>query len=57
MKKVKIIKCDLRYMVAVTLSQLARLLTLEVMTAVVEDLLPRLEQNTEGHYVKQGEAL
>ena len=51
------IKCVLRYMVAVTLSQLARLLTLEVMTAVVEDLLPRLEQATERHYVKQGEVL
>ena len=44
-------------MVAVTLSQLARFLTLEVMTAVVEDLLLRLEQATEGHYVKQGEVL
>ena len=44
----------IRYMAAVTLSQLARLLTLEVMTAVVEGLVPRLEQATSEQFVRQG---
>ena len=46
-----------RYMTAVTLSQLAKLLTLEVMTAVVEDLVPRLEHATVEQHVRQGELL
>ena len=44
-------------MTAVTLSQLAKLLTLEVMTAVVEDLVPRLEHATVEQHVRQGELL
>lgn len=44
-------------MTAVTLSRLAKLLTLEVMTAVVEDLVPRLEQATVEQHVRQGEFL
>lgn len=44
-------------MTAVTLSRLAKLLTLEVMTAVVEDLVPRLEQAAVEQHVRQGEIL
>ena len=44
-----------RYMATVTLSQLAKLLTVEVMSTVVEDLVPRLEMSTSELCVRQGQ--
>ena len=46
---------SLRYMATVTLSQLAKLLTVEVMSTVVEDLVPRLEMSTSELCVRQGQ--
>ena len=46
---------SLRYMATVTMSQLAKLLTVEVMSAVVEDLVPRLETATSELCVRQGQ--